>query len=82
MILRIIQGKQGFAFGGPKEVMFSIDIKGINYEIKIYQCQYREINITSLNNINNEGLYSVYYSLESLLMLLEGQFYPIVHAYV
>ncbi|MBE6130435.1 MAG: hypothetical protein E7183_01830 [Erysipelotrichaceae bacterium] len=81
MVLRIIQGKQGFVFGGPKETILAIDIKNITYKIQIKQLFQREIIITSSINNDYKDLYSVYYSLESLLMLFDGQFYSVSHVF-
>ncbi|MCQ2470410.1 MAG: hypothetical protein MJ147_00050 [Clostridia bacterium] len=74
------QSQNGF-LGGPKMAKLLFDKNNIEYEIYIEQCGIRTITIKSNSEIVYEDLLEVYYSLETLLMLFDGQFYPIVSVF-
>lgn len=77
MKLIVCQAPEKGLLGGPKEKHFTFSYKGVDYEIAVVQCGYREIDISSTNTLKN--LRHIFYSLDMLLMLFDGQFYPIKH---
>lgn len=75
MKLIISQAPEKGVLGGPKGKHFTFSDKDYDYEITVEQCGNRQITISSSNTIEN--LLHIFYSLDTLLMLLDGQFYPI-----
>lgn len=71
--------ENGF-LGGPKTKAFAVSINDMGYEVTIDQLGQREITISSSSD-NYDNLLSVYYNLETLLMLFDGQFYPVIKAF-
>jgi len=74
----ILQPKDGF-LNGHRQTAFSINLNNISYNISIEQLGQRKI-IVETNGGEQQDVFYVYYSLESLLMLFDGQFYPVVRA--
>jgi hypothetical protein len=66
--------------GGPHVVSFSVPLNKAKYEIRIKQQGKREISIYSEDGCYDDLLF-VYYALETLLMLCDGQFYPVTRAF-
>lgn len=81
MKLTIKQRPENGFLGGPKNRYFSVCHEGITYEIAIEQCGERKITITSPEGGTYNNALEVYYTLETLLMLFDGQFYPVVSAF-
>lgn len=77
MRLFLSQAPENGRLGGPKEKQFVFSYKDIDYEITVEQCGKRQITISSPEIATTENLLYVFYSLETLLMLFDGQFYPI-----
>lgn len=75
MKLFVNQTPEKGVLGGPKEKHFTFSDKDFDYEISVEQCGNRQITISSSNTIKN--LLHIFYSLDTLFMLLDGQFYPI-----
>lgn len=71
--------KDGFLCG-PKSKSFSICHNTADYEININQCDGQRTTIVSSESGTYVDTLDIYYSLESLLMLFDGQFYPVVSA--
>lgn len=72
--------KDGF-LGGPKGNSFSICHNTVNYEININQCDGQRTTIVSSESGTYADTLDICYSLESLLMLFDGQFYPVVSVF-
>lgn len=70
--------ENGF-LGGPKGVSFSGSILGISYDITISQLLQREIKVST--NGSYEDCLSIYNTIETLLMVMDGQFYPTMKAF-
>lgn len=81
MKLIITQKPENGVLGGPKELTFSVNYGNANYEVSIEQYVQRTIIIASENKAAYSDLLEVYYSLETLLMLFDGQFYPVVSVF-
>ncbi len=81
MELTIIQRPKNGFLGGPKRKSFSVCHNSVNYKITINQEGLRRITITSSSTGAIEELFEIYYSLETLLMLFDGQFYPVVKTF-
>ncbi len=64
-----------------KKNSFSVCYKDASYGIIIEQCGKRKITITSPDSSEYVDTLAVYYTLETLLMLLDGQFYSVVSAF-
>lgn len=79
--LDITQKPENGFLGGPKSKCFSVCHNDIEYEIAVNQHGERRITITSSEGISIENILGLYYSLETFLMLLDGQFYPIVNVF-
>ena len=77
MKLFLRQAPENGWLGGPKEKQFSFSYKNINYEITVEQCAERQITILSPEIITSENLLDIFYSLDTLLMLFDGQFYSV-----
>jgi hypothetical protein len=75
MKLLVSQAPEKGWLSGPKYKLFSVSFQGIDYEIEIEQCLERKITISQLQNDTYHNLLSVLYSLITLLMLFDGQFY-------
>lgn len=80
MKLSIIQQPENGVLGGPKDKSFSIGLNNASYDISINQLCHREI-VVSTNNGSYKDILSAFYSLETLLMLFDGQFYPTIKAF-
>lgn len=81
MKLVVTQKPENGFLGGPKELTFSMRYGNADYELSIEQCIQRTITIASEGMVSYSDLLEVYYSLETLLMLFDGQFYPVVSAF-
>lgn len=81
MKLVVTQKPVNGILGGPKELTFSMRYGNADYELSIEQCIQRTITIASEGMVAYSDLLKVYYSLETLLMLFDGQFYPVVSAF-
>lgn len=81
MKLIVIQKPENGALGGPKELTFSMRYGNADYALSIEQAVQRTITIASEGITAYSDLLKVYYSLETLLMLFDGQFYPVVSAF-
>lgn len=80
MKLVVVQFPNNGYLGGPESASFSISLNNNECSITINQLGKREIIIEAIPG-NYKDVLSVYYSLVSLLMLLDGQFYPIQSAF-
>lgn len=80
MELIITQMPENGFLGGPKTNSFFVGINDLRYDVIINQLGQREITISSPSG-KYEDMLSVYYNLETLLMLFDGQFYPISNAF-
>ena len=80
MELAITQMPENGFLGGPKTNSFSVGINDVRYDVTINQLGRREITISSSSG-QYEDLLSVYFNLETLLMLFDGQFYPVIKAF-
>lgn len=80
MELVIIQQPENGILGGPKDKSFLISLNNANYDIAIKQLCQREIFISTNDGIY-EDMLSVFYTLETLLMLFDGHFYPTIKAF-
>jgi len=78
--LEITQHPLSGFMGGPHIVSFSVPLNKAKYEIRIKQQGKREISIYSEDGCYDDLLF-VYYALETLLMLCDGQFYPVTRAF-
>ena len=77
----IITQKPDYEFlGGPKHKGFTVNLNGESYDIDIDQIGKRTITISTTSS-NYNGTLSVFYSLETLLMLFDGHFYPVERAF-
>ena len=74
-----LQPQEGF-LGGPHDTCFSVTINNKVFDISINQIGKRDITISS-ENCSSEEAFSVYYALDTLLMLFDGQFYPVVEVF-
>lgn len=72
--------KNGF-LGGPKNKSFSLHYNNTYYTLKINQLGMRQIIIASSEGGTIKDMFEIYFSLETLLMLLDGQFYPIISVF-
>lgn len=81
MKLTVTQKPKNGVFGGPKTLKFSMHYGDVNYDLSIEQCVQRTITIASQSQVTYPDILKVYYSLETLLMILEGRFYPVVSAF-
>jgi hypothetical protein len=79
--LTVTQKPKNGVFGGPKTLKFSMHYGDVNYDLSIEQCVQRTITIASQSQVTYPDILKVYYSLETLLMILEGRFYPVVSAF-
>ncbi len=80
MKLAVVQKPERGVLGGPVVTTFSMSYEGIDYKIAIEQHGERQITIESSTNGSLQELLGMFYSLEALLMLFDGQFYPIIIA--
>ena len=80
MDLSITHQPQNGILGGPKHKYLTATVNNVSYDISIDQQCHREITISSCAGKKEEML-SIYYSIVTLLMLFDGQFYPVVKAY-
>ena len=79
MELTITQMPDRGFLGGPKEASFSGSISGASYDITVSQLLRREIKV--ITHGSYEDCLSVYNTIETLLMVIDGQFYPTIKAY-
>lgn len=79
MVLVITQKPSNGFLGGPRNCSFSVRIKDVDYTITIEQLVIRIISIET-NNGSYDDTLDIYYALEELLMLFDGQFYPVISA--
>lgn len=68
--------------GGPKAISFDYNSSGKNYAVSISQCGIREITLRSTDEIDIDEFWSLFNSIDMLLMLMEGKFIPIMEAFV
>ena len=81
MELRITQRPENGFLGGPKNVDFTVCHRGVSHRITIDQLCERWITISSSDGCLYKDTLDFYYTLETLLMLFDGQFYPVVSAF-
>lgn len=81
MKLTVTQKPKNGVLGEPKALKFSMHYGDVNYDLSIEQCVQRTITIASQSQVTYPDILKVYYSLETLLMILDGQFYPVVSAF-
>lgn len=81
MELTIAQKPEIGFLGGPKDKCFQVCHNSINYTVIINQCGERQITLKSCEDGTIRDMLYVYYSLETFLMLLDGQFYPVISAF-
>ncbi len=62
---------------GPKEKQFTFSYKDIDYEITVEQYVKRQITISSPEITTTKNLLDVFYTLDTLLTLFDGQFYSV-----
>ncbi len=67
--------------GGPKQVNFMLFYNSASYELAVEQLRERIITIRFSDAYGYENILGVYYSLETLLMLFDGHFYPVASAF-
>lgn len=79
MKLTIWQKPENGILGGPKSKWFSAYINEKNFDIEISQNSFRIIKIHTDDGTYSDVL-SLYYALETLLVLFDGQFYPVTKA--
>ena len=79
--LKITQRPENGFLGGPKHVDFTVCHGDASHKITIDQLCERKIVITSLEGCPYKDTLDIYYTLETLLMLFDGQFYPVVSAF-
>lgn len=77
MKLTITQRAQNGILSGPKCVSFSVKVNNASFDIGIQQCGVRIITIDTEDG-SYQGMLYVYDVLETLLMLMDGQFYPVI----
>lgn len=80
MRLLVSQTLTNGRLGGPKKKQFFFSHECIDYEIVVEQCGERQITISSPEKNTTRNLLNVYYSLDTLLMLFDGQFYSVNRA--
>ena len=66
---------------GPKSKSFSVFYKDTTYEINIEQFGGCKITIISSESGTYDNTLDIYYSLKTLLMLFDGQFYSVVSVF-
>lgn len=80
MKLVIKQKPENGILGGPKSIVLSVHLNNADYQLAIDQGVERMITIiTSSSDYRN--MLTAYYTLKTLLMLFDGQFYPVITAY-
>ena len=77
---KITQRSENGFLGSPKHVDFTVCHGEASHKITIDQLCERRITITSLEGYPYKDTLDIYYTLETLLMLFDGQFYPVVTA--
>lgn len=70
----VTQAEDNIALSGPHQLSFNIDS---HLSASIFQCGNRTIEISSVDLVPCDKLFSEFQSIEKLLMLLDGRFYPI-----
>lgn len=65
--------------GGPKHSSLEVNHRGSVYNVTVHQEGKRIITIETTNSTYEDTL-SIYYSLQTLLMLFDGRFYPVTKA--
>jgi len=78
--LVIIQAPLNGILGGPLRKDFLLAKSGINYAIHIEQMGVRKIEILSDGDHDVESTLGMYYRIITLLMLFDGEFYPVIEA--
>jgi hypothetical protein len=63
--------------GGPKKAEFFIQHRYAKIAIAIEQCGCRKIIISVKKELDAEKIFDIYQTLEKLLMLFEGSFFPV-----
>ena len=81
MILKIIQKPTNGFLGGPKYNKFTLHANGVSFNVEIQQSISRIICIDSSESNNYQDYLDIFYSLETLLMLCDGQFIPTISAF-
>lgn len=81
MRLIVTQKPENGILGVPKELTFSMRYGNADYKLSIEQAVQRTITVASEGTVAYSDLLGLYYSLETLLMLFDGQFYPVVSAF-
>ena len=69
------------ALSGPKSVRFEYNYNNSIYIIQIEQCRIRKIIIEPVGPISYKDALHVYYCLEDLLELFDGQFFALFDAF-
>jgi hypothetical protein len=74
-----IQYPDNGCLGGPHQVAFSFNdnTSNVNISISVEQNLVRKVELISNKAIKCKELFSIFQSLEKLLMLFDGKFYPI-----
>ena len=78
-MLKVTHQSQNGFLGGPKYVNLSVVMNNATFDICIKQLGIREITIETEDGAYSD-LFSVFDALETLLMLFDGQFYPVIVA--
>lgn len=81
MILRITQKLANGVLGGPKHNEFTLNVNGFNFNIRIQQYVERTISIDSCETDNCKYYLDIFYTLETLLMICDGQFVPTISVF-
>ena len=76
MKLTVTQKPLNGILGGPKNLHLDLFINQQSYEIDISQCGERSVSVTS--NAKYGDILHVYYDIETLLMLFDGQFFQTI----
>lgn len=80
MNLVITQAPLNGILGGPFRKEFALSNNGIGYTISVVQEVVRKIEIFSDKADNASDILGIYYRIITLLMLFDGQFYPVIEA--
>lgn len=73
----ITQDFQNKAFGIPKNIFFEAHLGDDTYKLTIHQERHRTITVESASS-NYQDMLHIIYSLQTLLMLFDGRFYPVI----
>lgn len=69
--------KDNGILGKTKDIQLLYTQESINYTIEIFQAKIRKINISSDEYVEVEKLFEICEGVEKLLMIFDGQFYPL-----